>query len=184
MAKNQKAETEAKDETTQFQLDQLEEQLKNLNIPDEVKQKILDNAQDAMSDGAREALVKNVTALVKHDRHADARKLLGGQRLSISVTFNKDGTVEGVTDRLTRPARMRKNGKSRTSTKGRKYEVNGNTYNTAAEAARENGVEFKGDSAVRVLKRALDAGQIKSFNIIESDDSSSAEEKEEAEATA
>lgn len=164
------------------QIEQLKKQLADMNLPEEVKEKMISNAYDAVSEGARKALVSDIEKLVKHDKHIESRKLLSGQRLSVSVTFNEggEGTIENITDRLTRPRRMKSNGRAKGNTANRKFLVNGEEFDTAADAARNFGIDFKGDSAVRALKRAKEAGQIDSYEEIDATEA----EPETAEAEA
>lgn len=148
------------------QFKQAKEQIQNLQgVPDDVKEKMIADMQSQVGDAARQQMVESLTKVMQHDNLSEARNIFGGQRLSVSFTFTEDGDIERITDRISTPR-----SRSSSSRSGKQYEVNGETYNTAADAARANDIDFKGDSAVRALERALSAGQIESFNVVESEE--------------
>ena len=143
------------------EIGQLEHQLKAMpNLPKELKEKLLNQARSGVSGTALTQITTDVQKLLGHERYSQARGLLKNQRLSLTIAVDGEGAITEVTHRLTKGAR--KGGKG--VVKGdRLYVVNGEEFKTAAEAARKFGIDHKGDSAVRALKRARDAKQIESY---------------------
>lgn len=145
---------------------QLEAQLAQLtNIPQELKDKMLQQARETVSASAIQGILNGVQKLVSHDRFASARALLRDQKLSVTFTFGEDGSVADVSHRVTKISSGQTARQSAKSNSAKVYVVNGQEFETASEAARTFGVNYAGDSAVRALRRALAAKQIESFEV-------------------
>lgn len=129
---------------------------------------VLAEARGKAESALLQSFQDDLSKLVHTSRHASLGDVLAGRQLIVAVTY-PSVAEQASDDEATATTLLRVRNAPVARGKGGKkprVSVNGVEYATGAEAARANGIECDGRSATRELKRALEAGTIKSLEFI------------------